>query len=51
MSKRTIENRLDELESESDDRLSMAEYWLRDIDDSLEDPTEPWEEWFKGVDQ
>lgn len=51
MTKRTIKRRLEELERQSEGRTPVGEYWRRELSDDLEDPPEPWEEWFRGVDQ
>lgn len=48
MTKRTLKNRLERLESKSESRTPIGEYWLRELSDDLEDPPEPWEQWFQS---
>lgn len=49
--KRNLESRIDDLEESSTDRTPAGEYWERELCDDLEDPTEPWEQWFSEVNQ
>jgi len=47
--KQNIESRIDDLEEQPTDRTPVGEYWLRELSDELEDPQEPWEQWFSEV--